>query len=146
MFKHILVPVDGSETSMKAVAKASALAKTFDSAVTALYVMPDYRALIYGSRSMTAYDTAELTKNANAEADTVLKFAEELAGARGLAIQSVRTTSPSVAEAIILQAQEGGCDLICMASHGRRGLSALLLGSETTKVLTHSKIPVLVLR
>ena len=146
MFKHILIPTDGSKLSEAAVRAGIELAGDQGAKVTVLYVMPDYRALIYGARSMTAYDTTELTKNSNAEADAVLKFAEDLAGARGLAIHSVRTISPSVAEAIIVQAQEGRCDLICMASHGRKGLSGILLGSETQKVLTNSSIPVLVHR
>lgn len=146
MFKHILIPTDGSKLSEAAIHAGVELAAEQGSKVTVLYVMPDYRALIYGSRLMAAYDTVELAKSAQAEADQVLKFAEDLASARGLSIQSVRATSPAVAETIIKQAQDGGCDLICMASHGRKGLSGILLGSETQKVLTNSSIPVLVHR
>ena len=85
--------------------------------------------------------TQRSLKSAQAEADTVLHFAEELAKAEGVPFNAVRVTNASVSEAIIKQAKDAQCDLICMASHGRKGLSGILLGSETQKVLTNSSIP-----
>ncbi|WP_218243521.1 universal stress protein [Comamonas fluminis] len=146
MFKHILIPTDGSQLSEAALRAGIQLAKEQGAQVTALFVMPDFRALIYGSRAMIAYDASEFEKSAQAEADTVLQFAQELAKIEGVSLNGVRSTSTSISETIIKQAQDSHCDLICMASHGRKGLSGILLGSETQKVLTHSSIPVLVHR
>jgi nucleotide-binding universal stress UspA family protein len=146
MFKHVLIPTDGSKLSEAAVRTGIQLAKEQGAQVTALFVMANYQALIYGSRAMIAYDATEFEKSAQAEADTVLHFAEELAKAEGVPFNGVRVTNASVSEAIIKQAKDEQCDLICMASHGRKGLSGILLGSETQKVLTNSSIPVLVHR
>ena len=146
MFKHILIPTDGSKLSEAAMRTGIQLAKEQGAQVTALFVMADFRALIYGSRAMIAYDATEFEKSAQAEADAVLHFAEELARVEGVPLKGVRVVSASVNEAIIKQAQESHCDLICMASHGRKGIAGILLGSETQRVLVNSSIPVLVHR
>jgi nucleotide-binding universal stress UspA family protein len=147
MFKHILVPTDGSEFSQAAVRQAVFLAKGIGARVTALYVKAPHpvhyyvEGIEFSFPSPNKYD--ELDEQ---EAQRILGFVDGLCREAGVQCKTLTLTSDVVYDAIIDVASKGGCDLICMASHGRRGLSALLLGSETTKVLTHSKIPVLVLR
>ncbi len=146
MFKHILIPTDGSKLSEAALRAGIQLAKEQGAQVTVLYVMPDYAAMIYGAEALIAYNSAELDKSAQKEADQVLQTALEIAKTEGVACQTVRVTNISINQAIIKQAQEGKCDLICMASHGRKGIAGILLGSETQRVLVNSSIPVLVHR
>ena len=147
MFRHILVPTDGSDFSQAAVRQAVSFAKGVGARVTAFYVKPPHPVHYYveGTEytvpSPNKYDEID-----EQEARRVLGFVAGLCREAGVECSKLTLTSDVVHEAIIDAASQGGCDLICMASHGRRGLSALLLGSETTKVLTHSKIPVLVLR
>ena len=146
MFKHILIPTDGSKLSEAALRAGIQLAREQGAQVTVLYVMPDYAAMIYGAEALIAYNSAEFDKSAQKEADQVLHAALEIAKTEGVACQTVRVTNISINQAIIKQAQEGNCDLICMASHGRKGIAGILLGSETQRVLVNSSIPVLVHR
>ncbi|MBV8247713.1 MAG: universal stress protein [Comamonas sp.] len=146
MFKHVLIPTDGSELSQAAARAGIQLAKEQGAQVTGLYVMPDYRALIYGADALVTYNSSEFEQSANKDADAALQFIEMLAQQEGVPCKTARSTSMSVFQAIIKEAQSSGCDLICMASHGRKGISGVLLGSETQRVLTHSSIPVLVHR
>ena len=147
MFKHILVPSDGSEFSLAAVRQAVSFAKAVGARVTAFYVKPQrpvhyyVEGVEFNLPSPNRYD--ELDEQ---EVQRILGFIDGLCQEAGVECAKLSVSSDVVHDAIIEAASKGGCDLICMASHGRRGLSALLLGSETTKVLTHSKIPVLVLR
>lgn len=147
MFKHILVPTDGSEFSQAATRQAVSFAKGVGARITALYVKPSHpvhyfvEGVEFNLPSPSRYD--ELDEQ---EAQRILGFVDGLCQEAGVECKKQTLTSDVVHDAIIDVASKGGCDLICMASHGRRGFSALLLGSETTKVLTHSKIPVLVLR
>ena len=147
MFKHILVPSDGSECSQAAARQAVSFAQGVGARITVLYVKPPHPVHYYvegvefNLPSPNRYD--ELDEQ---EAQRILGFVAGLCQEAGVSCDKVSLTSDVVYDAIIDSASKRGCDLICMASHGRRGLSALLLGSETTKVLTHSKIPVLVLR
>ena len=147
MFKHILLPSDGSEFSQAAVQQAVVFAKSLGARVTAFYVKPQRPVHYYVEGveftlpSPSPYD--ELDEQ---EAQRILGFVDGLCQQAGIECTKLALASDVVHDAIIDAAKQSGCDLICMASHGRRGLSALLLGSETTKVLTHSKIPVLVLR
>jgi nucleotide-binding universal stress UspA family protein len=147
MYKHILVPSDGSEFSQAAARQAVSFAKGVGARVTALYVKPPHPVHYYvegvefNLPSPNRYD--ELDEQ---ESQRILGFVAGLCQEAGISCDKVSLTSDVVHDAILDAASKRGCDLICMASHGRRGLSALLLGSETTKVLTHSKIPVLVLR
>lgn len=146
MFKHILIPTDGSKFSEAALRAGLQLAKEQGSEVTVLYVMPDYSALMYGSEGMVAYNPSELRKDAERTADKVLQAVQDVARAEGVACKTERTMNFSVHQAIIKQAEESHCDLICMASHGRKGIAGILLGSETQRVLVNSSIPVLVHR
>jgi len=148
MFKHILVPTDGSPLSKRAIRMAVALAKTTRAALTGLYVTAPYAPPIYGE---AAVYVPEITQKRwdemmQREADKALAVLDKEARAAGLSARRIVVTHDSPWKAIIRTAKAKKCDLIVMASHGRRGLEALVLGSETTKVLTHSKIPVLVCR
>ncbi len=149
MFKHILVSTDGSTLSSKAVSAAVKLAKTTGAKLTGIYVMAPYAPPVYGEGA--AYVTADL--NPRRYKETMAKAARHALSAveiesqtAGVECKTISATHDLPWEAIIRAAKGKKCDLIVMASHGRRGLAGLLLGSETTKVLTHSKIPVLVCR
>ena len=150
MYKHILLPTDGSPLSEQAVTSGIALAKSLRAKVTGFFAQPS---LSFGDYVEAARHSATATRDMK-ERETRLKQAskrvldavDRIAREAGVACDVVSVASDSPADAIIEAAQARGCDLVFMASHGRRGLDALLLGSETTKVLTHSKIPVLVCR
>jgi nucleotide-binding universal stress UspA family protein len=146
MYKHILIPTDGSELSAKAEAAGLTLARALDAKVTALTVTPPFQ--LIGAEPMMVVATEPEYEKAQAErAQKTLERVKSTAAAiGGVPVETVRTTNPSAYEAIIATAKERGCDLVFMASHGRRGISGLILGSETVKVLTHSKVPVLVYR
>lgn len=148
MFKHILLPTDGSKLSQRAVAQGIALAKEQGAAVTVLHVLPELRMIADESFVMPMgvelhrrYD-----REAKAGARKMLDAVAQKAQAAGVKHAELVVTGELPFEAINATAKKRKCDLIVMASHGRRGLSGLLLGSETTKVLTHSRIPVLVVR
>lgn len=145
MFKNILLPTDGSATSEKAIQAGIALAKETGAQVVGLYVMPEFHTFTYNTEMLE--DTAEqFAKDSDAHATKFLAVIESAAAAAGVACSSKRVTSSHPFEAIIETAREMKCDLIAMASHGRKGLKGLLIGSETQKVLMHSQIPVLVYR
>jgi nucleotide-binding universal stress UspA family protein len=145
MFKHLLLPTDGSELSEAAIRKGVQFAKTINAKVTGFYVMPEFHVFTY--RTEMLEDTKEqFAKDCRAHADRFLAVIERAAKAAGVACDTALATSDHTYEAIIKAAEEKKCDLIMMASHGRSGVQGLLLGSETHKVLTHSKIPVLVYR
>lgn len=145
MFKHILLPTDGTPTSLKAILAGIGFAKSINATVTGLYVVPPFHLLTVDPDMLE--DTRELyIRHAQAEAEKYLAQISGAANEAGVActVQSVTHEHPY--EAIIATARDLRCDLIAMASHGRRGVKGLLLGSETQKVLTHSAIPVLVYR
>ena len=148
MYKHILVPTDGSKLSAKAVRTAASLAKALGAKMTGVYVTAPYVAPSYGEVVAYAPPLTERTyKEATAkEAKKVLAAVEIEAQAEGVPYSTVTIANEHPWKAIVRVAQARKCDAIVMASHGRRGLSGLLLGSETNKVLTHSKIPVIVCR
>lgn len=147
MFKHILVPTDGSELSQEAVRKAVTFAKENDARITVFYAKPTPPMAQYVEGIQIDAGTQEKFRQmAEEDAKRILGFAEGLCRDAGVPCAACSSTNDTPYEAIIKAATDNGCDLIFMASHGRRGISALLLGSETTKVLTHSKIPVLVFR
>jgi nucleotide-binding universal stress UspA family protein len=148
MYKHILLATDGSRLSAKAVKTAVRLAKALGAKLTAAYVVapfvpPMYSEAVAYAPPITLQKYRQL---ANREAKKALAAAEIEAQTAGIACSTLSTTHEHPWRGIIRSAQARRCDLIVMASHGRRGLSGLLLGSETHKVLTHSKIPVLVCR
>jgi len=145
MFKHILVPTDGSTTSEKAINAAVAFAKETGATITGLYVMPAFHVLTYNTEMLE--DTADqFAKDSERHAAKFLSFIENAAKEAGVKCATIRLTSDYPFEAIIQAARENECDLITMASHGRKGMKGFLLGSETQKVLMHSSIPVLVYR
>jgi nucleotide-binding universal stress UspA family protein len=147
MFKNILVPTDGSKLSQKAVKEAIELAKQTNAKVTALHVYPKFAGSPYGTFGPAEDVLEEAHKNqSRAEGDAIFSTIKKLGDGASVAVESVLVESNDVAKQIIATAKKKKCDLICMASHGRRGISGVLLGSETHKVLTHSDLPVLVLR
>jgi nucleotide-binding universal stress UspA family protein len=145
MYKHILLPTDGSELSAKAVRDGVRLAKEIGARVTALHVTAPFYPSELSPSALTAH-AQEHQAQAEESARRALGAVEEAARAAGVACTTVHRVSDGPFEEIIQAATDCGCDLIFMASHGRRGVKAMLLGSETNKVLTHSKIPVLVTR
>lgn len=147
MFKHILVPTDGSELSQETARRAVSFAREAGAKVTAFYAKPEYPVTYYGEGALIDPTTPEkFAELAEQQAQQVLGYVEQLCADAGVPCTRMALTSDVPYEAIIEAAGSAGCDLIFMASHGRRGFSGLLLGSETNKVLTHSKIPVLVYR
>lgn len=145
MFQHILVPTDGSSLSSKAIKNAVALAKSLNARVTVLTVIEPYH--VFSKDPAQLADTeAAYKKRSHAEAARVLSEVDEVSQRTGVAYATVKLEHEQVHQAIIETAGKRGCDLIAMASHGRRGVAALVLGSITTKVLTHSSLPVLVYR
>ena len=145
MFKHILVPTDGSQFSQDTVSRAVSFAKEAGARITAFYAMPEVPYYL-GGKEIHMPPRTEVIEREEKEAQEILSFVENLCQEAGVPCNKLTLTNNVVYEAIIEAATQSGCDLIFMASHGRRGLSALLLGSETNKVLTHTKIPVLVFR
>jgi len=145
MYKHILVSTDGSELSNRAVEYAAALAKAVGAKLTALTVTtPYYGSAVEPELVMVGID--DYRKRTAKVAASYLEVAKDIAAAAQVPCEAVQIEHPQPYQAIIDAAKERGCDLIVMASHGRRGVAAIVLGSETTKVLTHSTIPVLVVR
>ncbi len=147
MFKHILVPTDGSQLSQETVKRAIGFASETGASITFFYAKPEYPVAFYGEGALIDPTTPEkFAKMAEQQAHEILGACEKLAGTAKVTCNSTTKTSDIPYEAIIAAADTSGCDLIFMASHGRRGFGGLLLGSETQKVLTHSKVPVLVYR
>ena len=147
MFKRIIVPTDGSDLSASAVNAAATLAKTLNANLVAVHVMPMYSAVVYPEAAIYgAISQEEFIAETEEEATKALAAATKDAQAIGVACETVRNRVNQPYLGILDAAAQQNCDLIVMASHGRRGVKALVLGSETHKVLTHSKIPVLVFR
>ncbi|MFN3377253.1 MAG: universal stress protein [Burkholderiaceae bacterium] len=144
MFKHILVPVDGSPTSKLAVSKAAELAKAFGSAVTAVYVIDPYP--FTGVGADFAYGQAQYISAATAEANVALDATKQAMAEQGVAVTTVIGEGHAVHEGIVRALESSGADLIVMGSHGRRGLERLVLGSVTQRVLSVVHVPVLVVR
>jgi len=145
MHRHILIPTDGSELSQKAIDYGMALAKSVNAKVTVMTVSTPFHALVVEPGMIT--DTPEqYGKRMAALAAKYLNVAKEAALAAGVSCDTMHVEHDQPYLAIIDTAARKSCDLIVMASHGRRGISAIVLGSEAVKVLTHSTIPVLVFR
>jgi nucleotide-binding universal stress UspA family protein len=145
MFKHLLVPTDGSALSDAAVRMAVTLARESGAKVTALHVIPEFHVLAYGTE-MLADTEDRFIQVTRQHAENYLAEVTKAATQVGVECDTVSRNHAHPYEVIISVAEQRGCDLIVMASHGRGGMRALLLGSETQKVLTHSAIPVLVVR
>lgn len=147
MYKHLLVPVDGSELSMHAAGKAVEFARSLDARITFVYVQPDFPRPIVGEGALIAPESREEFEQSAAEqADRILSQASSFAKEANVSAQTRTEVSDVPYQVIVATADAEKCDLIFMASHGRRGLAGLLIGSETHKVLTHCKTPVLVYR
>jgi nucleotide-binding universal stress UspA family protein len=145
MFKHILLPTDGSPLSEVAIKKGMQFARSTGAQVTGLYVIDPFHLFSTGGEMLS--DSKErYEQDSRAHARSSLSVVYAVAKENGVSCDCISETNSHPYAVIVETAEKRGCDLIMMASHGRRGVQALLIGSETTKVLTHSKIPVLVLR
>ncbi len=145
MFTHILLPTDGSELSQAAIAKGVRLAKEYKAKITGVSVAPEFHVFTFNT-TMLEDTKAQFLAESQAQAKKNLAVLQKAADEAGVSCGTIVEVSDRPYEAIISTAQSGGCDLIIMASHGRSGAQGLLLGSQTLKVLTHSRIPVLVYR
>ena len=145
MFKHILLPTDGSDLSLRAIERGVALAKAMDARVTGFHAAPPFHVFAYETPQLE-YTREQYLRVSAEQAANMLGTIEAAARTAGVPFESVSTVSDHPYEDILQTATERGCDLIVMASHGRRGVKGLLLGSETQKVLTHGTVPVLVYR
>jgi nucleotide-binding universal stress UspA family protein len=145
MYTSILIPTDGSELAGKAVQHGIALAKATGAKVTALTVLPPFHTLTTDAQ-MIEDTPAEYKARMQEHAEKTLGVVAGAAQAANVACATVQVEDEHPYRAIIKTADSKACDLIVMASHGRHGVAAIVLGSETVKVLTHCKIPVLVYR
>lgn len=145
MFRHVLIPTDGSKLSSSAVDQAVALARDAGAKVTILTVVEPFH-IFSAQPEQVAFSVGDYDQEAKAHAAGILAEAERKARQAGVEVSTLQVAGDLPYQAIIAAAVAHGCDLIAMASHGRRGIAALVIGSETVKVLTHSKIPVLVYR
>lgn len=147
MFKHILLPTDGSKLSTRAVKTGIDFAKKTRARVTAIHVVPEFALMVDDGITMLSPALKKRFEDeGRARAEKMLDDVARQARARGVRCTTMCVASDLPYQQIIAAARKKKCDLIMMASHGRRGLSSLLLGSETAKVLLHSKVPVLVVR
>ncbi|MDQ2963446.1 MAG: universal stress protein [Pseudomonadota bacterium] len=147
MYRHILIPTDGSRLSLKAAAHAIGLAKATGARLTGFHASPDYPMPVYADGVVfEPLSRKEYAAQCKKEADRILNTIAVKARAARVRFTGVSAISASPWEAILAAARKQKCDAIVMASHGRSGVAALVLGSETQKVLTQSKLPVLVVR
>lgn len=146
MFSNILIPTDGSEQSQRAVRAGVELAQIHKARVTGIHVIPDYHLLIAYEGAFDPVTEERIEEEARTRAESYLAFVRNTAEEAGVTCDTVCETSDHPYDAILKAAEAKGCDLILMTSHGRKGLAAVLLGSETRKVLTHTRVPVLVVR
>ena len=147
MYQRILVATDGSDISRTAVTSAIELASVVRAELVALYVVPRYPVSYFeGGITISVDDIARTEKQWSEKGQAVVDAVQQEAKAQGVTAIALVVQSDLVAESIISAAKKHGCDLVVMASHGRKGIKRILLGSETQHVLTHSTVPVLVLR
>ena len=147
MFKHILIPTDGSKLSTEAAEAGVKLAKALGARVTALFAAPPATPIIYKAALPVGYATPEAHEAMIEKASrSALGAVEKAARAAGVRCETLGVTSDVPADTILATAKKKGCDLVFMSSHARKGLRGVLLGSETQKVLATGKLPVLVYR
>lgn len=145
MYRHILVPTDGTDFSNQAIAHAASLAKALGAAVTVMTVTEPFH--VFTLEAAQVEDTRpDYESHMRARAEAILGKAAAAVSAAGARCDTVHATADHPHQAIIDEAGRRGCDLVVMASHGRKGVAAVVIGSETAKVLTHASIPVLVVR
>jgi len=145
MYKNILIATDGSELAHKAIVQGFALAKAVGAKVTVVTVTEPWTAVVPGEMGM-AFPVDEYEKGAAENAGGILATVTREAAAAGVQCETVHMADQYPADGIIATAKDKACDLIVMASHGRRGLSRLLIGSQANQVVVHSTVPVLVVR
>lgn len=147
MYEKILVATDGSNLSKKAVSSAISLAALMGAELVAVKVIPRYpQSYFEGSLPLGTQEVARVEEQWAEEGQSIVDAVKAAGEAKGVKVKAITVKSDLVGDAVIASAKKHKCDLIVMASHGRRGIKRLLLGSETQQVLTHSHIPVLVLR
>lgn len=145
MYTKILIPTDGSELSRKALTHGVELAQKIGASVVILTVTLPFQ--VFSAEAAMIEDTpADYSERVAIQAAKTLSAAAAVAAAAGVTTETLAVENDRPYEAIIATAAEKGADLIVMSSHGRKGISALILGSETSKVLTHCRIPVLIHR
>ena len=149
MFKHLLLPTDGSALAARGFKAGVKLAKALDARVTGVYVILPYLPPVYGEAAVyyvPGLSPREYQQSAEAAARKALAALEKAAGSAGVRCRTRFVEATHAHEGILKTARASGCDGIVMATHGRGGLGGLILGSETQRVLAHSKIPVLIIR
>jgi len=149
MFTHIAIPTDGSKLADKGVKAGIQLAKSLGAKVTGVYVVPPYAPPVYGEAALyyiPGMSPQEYRKSCERAARTALAGVQIEAQTAGVRCETRIVTSPKPADGILRAARAAKCDAIAMASHGRGAVGGLLLGSETVRVLSRSKLPVLVTR
>ena len=148
MYKHILIPTDGSALAMKGARAGVRLAKALGARVSGVYVIPPYMPPMYGEGAayVPAFDPKEYRRATEKQAAKALAAVEAAARTEGVRCKTLFLTDPQPWKGVLRAARGQKCDAIAMATHGRGGLGGLILGSETTRVLAHSKIPVVVIR
>jgi nucleotide-binding universal stress UspA family protein len=149
MYQHILLPTDGSELSERAARDGVSLAKSLGAQLTVLHTTPLFYPTQLTAPAGASHYAARASEHESfwkEKAAQAIEPIERMAREAGIVCRGVHRVAESPWEVIINEAAERGCDLIYMASHGRRGVTALLIGSETNKVLSHTRIPVLVWR
>lgn len=145
MYQNILVATDGSELAAKAVSHAAALAKLHGANLSIVTVTEAWHTFSMGETSV-AFPIDQYEESTTKSANAALEAAKSLADAEGVACKTIHVKDSHPGEGIISAAEKNGCDLVVMASHGRRGISRLLLGSQASHVVSHSHVPVLVCR
>ncbi len=147
MYQRILVATDGSKLSKKAVSTAIELAQVCGAELVAIKVVPRYpQSYFEGGIALQASEMAAVEKKWADEGQSVVDAVKKAATAKAVTTKAVVVKSDVVSDALLSAAKKHNCDLIVMASHGRKGIKRLLLGSETQHVLTHASIPVLILK
>jgi len=147
MFSKILFPTDGSEFAQARLGKAVELAKHFNASLVVFHALPRYHYPLHLDMTPFSFPTREeFDAQSRARAQHALDAVSQAAAQAGVSCSTRTMAEVPAAEAIVQAAQDEGCDLICMASHGQSGFSGAFLGSNATKVLTHTSLPVFVLR
>lgn len=147
MYKRILVATDGSKLSKKAVSTAIDLAALSGAELVAMKVVPRYpQSYFEGGIAMQASEMAAVERKWEEDGQAIVDAVKKAATGKGVSTKAITAKSDVVSDALLAAAKKHQCDLIVMASHGRKGIKRLLLGSETQHVLTHSTVPVLVLK
>jgi len=146
MFKHILMPTDGTEHSERAIERGIELAKLCGSRVTGIHVMPDYRMLIASGDMESPGIDENMDEQARAQATRFLAFVQRTADAAGVPCDTLMAKGQHPYDAIVDAANERGCDLIVMTARHRKGLVSMIMGSEASRVLHRASIPVLTFR